>query len=60
MNRRQETSSEVPFAVRLRIIRQRRRGSALHHLTAEALWVVLLTGIGIVIVTQLLGITGKA
>ena len=60
MNHHHEPAGEVPFAVRLRILRQRRRGSALQHLTAEALWLVLLGGMGIFIVTELLGIAGKA
>jgi hypothetical protein len=60
MNRHPESSAELPFAVRLEMLRRKRRAGAFRRLTSEALWLVLLAAVGLLFVSGLLGAIGRA
>jgi hypothetical protein len=60
MNHPHESSGELPFAVRLRMLRRKRRAGAFHRVTAEALWLVVLAAAGALFLTELLGTFGRA
>lgn len=57
---RPQRAEALPLAVRLKIIRRKRRAGAFHRMTVEALWLVLLAAAGLVVVTGLLGTIGRA
>jgi len=60
VDRRQPRPPELPFAVRLRMLRRTRRRMAIRLLTGEALWIALLAGVGIFVATELIVALGRA
>jgi hypothetical protein len=54
-----QAAEALPLAVRLKIIRRRRRTGAFHRMTVEALWLVFLAAAGVLVVTGLLGAIGR-
>lgn len=51
---------ELPFAVRMRMLRQARRRMTLHQLTDEALWIAIVAAVVIIVATELIVAIGRA
>jgi hypothetical protein len=60
MNRQPESPGELSFEVRLRMLRRKRRAGAFHRLASDALWLVVLAGAALLVVTELVGAIGRA
>lgn len=60
MNQEHRHSVELPFAVRLQMLRRSRRRMTFHRLTDNALWVAFLAAMGIFVATGLIAAIGRA
>lgn len=57
---REGRAPELPYAVRLRMLRRARRRMTINRLTDNALWIALIAAAGIIVATELIVAISRA